>query len=62
MKKLFWKLISLDEWVERKAVRGDYKNPIVSDILYLFAQGNIIFIRENAGILKRYICGNRVFG
>jgi len=41
---------------------GEARNSSVCDILYLFAQGNIIFIRENSGILKSYVCGNHVCG
>lgn len=31
---------------------------IMSDIVYLFGQGNVIFIRESRGIMKNYACGN----
>ena len=33
---------------------------IISEILHLFGQGNLTFIREKSGILKTDVCGNHV--
>ena len=44
--------------------KGRLEAATKSDILYLFGQGNFIFIREKSGksqgILKTHACGNHV--
>ena len=46
--------------------KGRPEAATISDILYLFGQGNFIFIRKKSGksqgILKTHVCGNHVMG
>ena len=40
--------------------KGRLEATTISDILYLFGQGNFIFIGKSQGILKTDVCGNHV--